>query len=63
MRSFSASACSSVRRPAAWAASIRFFSACFSAFVSSDGWTPSCFAASSTTALLSSDGEPAWVAA
>ena len=39
------------------ASSTRFFSACFSASDSSEGSTPSCEAASSMTALLSSLGE------
>src|SRR5205807_10123524 len=50
------------RRPAATDASMRFFRACLSAFESALGETPSCLAASLTTAWLSDD-ERSWVAA
>src|SRR6266540_1091548 len=58
MRSLIASPSAFVRRPAATAASTRSLSAVFNASLSLLGEMPSCFAASSMIALLSSLDDP-----
>jgi hypothetical protein len=64
MRFFSSVPSSLVRRPSATALSTRSLSAFLIASLKAWGCTPSCFAASSTIALLSALGEsPSFVAA
>ena len=62
IRAFSSLPCASVSCPALTAASTRFASACFRAALSFVASTPSSFAASFSTTLLSALGSPDWAA-